>query len=341
MTVRNLLAKTDTVPASEGRTPVPVTNRIDFLFLFDVTNGNPNGDPENGGAPRVDPETSQGLVSDVAMKRKVRDMITKQLDVPGNRFGVLPRTRYDIFMRSDAVLNDLLDDAYRAIGAEPGAKKKKGKRGEQAEDAEGEAEAPKVKKAQKGAGKDDTRDRAQKWLLERYFDIRAFGAMLETGDSRAGHVKGAVWFGTSKSVDKVYDNEFTITRKAVTRSEDSDKTGTIGKKSLVSYGLYVMAGSIDPVAAQASGFDKDDLAQLWDALQMMFEHDKSACRGEMHAQKLFVFEHNGPFNKVPSHKLLDRVQIAKKVALPRKFGDYEVAVNLDGLPDSVTFSEML
>lgn len=346
-------AKTETTPAVEkaplfvpsNRTPVPLEKRYDFLFLFDVTNGNPNGDPENGGRPRVDPEDGRGLVSDVCMKRKVRDFILKQLQDEFNTLGTLDPYRFDIFMRSDAVLNETQDEAYAEVARRRGAPvtaaapepeeapeggKKKG-RG---------SDKPKGK-AQKGAGKDNTKQEAQALLLERYFDIRSFGAMMETGNSRCGAVKAPVWFGMAQSVDPIYDNELTITRKAITTTEDAHKSSTMGKKSVVSYGLYVMRGSVDAIAAQQTGFDQDDLAQLWDALQFMLDYDKSAARGDMRAQKLMVFEHDRALNRIPSHKLLDLVAIRKMVDLPRKFADYEVTVDESKLPKTVKFIDML
>ncbi len=264
------------------------SKRHEFVLLFDVKDGNPNGDPDAGNMPRVDPETMQGLVTDVALKRKVRDYVTlvKQ-NAPG----------YKIFIQSESSLNALIEEEAEALGAE---------------------------KNNKRANKD-----LQKKMLEQYYDIRMFGAVLTTGDYNAGQVRGPVQLTFARSFDPVLPLELTISRVAITTEADFDKKETeLGKKPLVPYGLYRAHGFFNPFLAKAAGISPDDLDLFWDALVNMFDFDRSAARGEMSVRGLIVFTHENPKGNAPAHKLFELVEVAKKVEVesPRSYEDYEIGL---------------
>ena len=262
------------------------SKRHEFVLLFDVKDGNPNGDPDAGNMPRVDPETMQGLVTDVALKRKVRDYVTlvKQ-NAPG----------YKIFIQSESSLNALIEEEAEALGAE---------------------------KNNKRANKD-----LQKKMLDQYYDIRMFGAVLSTGDYNAGQVRGPVQLTFARSFDPVLPLELTITRQARTTDERMESGQTeMGKKPLVPYGLYRAHGFFNPFLAKAAGISPDDLDLFWDALVNMFDFDRSAARGEMSVRGLIVFTHENPKGNAPAHKLFELVKVAKKaeVESPRSYEDYEI-----------------
>ncbi len=264
------------------------SKRHEFVLLFDVKDGNPNGDPDAGNMPRVDPETMQGLVTDVALKRKVRDYVTlvKQ-NAPG----------YKIFIQSESSLNALIEEEAEALGAE---------------------------KNNKRANKD-----LQKKMLEQYYDIRMFGAVLSTGDYNAGQVRGPVQLTFARSFDPVLPLELTITRQARTTDERMESGQTeMGKKPLVPYGLYRAHGFFNPFLAQAAGINPDDLDLFWNALVNMFDFDRSAARGEMSVRGLIVFTHENPKGNAPAHKLFELVRVTKKaeVESPRSYEDYEIGL---------------
>ena len=264
------------------------SKRHEFVLLFDVKDGNPNGDPDAGNMPRVDPETMQGLVTDVALKRKVRDYVTlvKQ-NAPG----------YKIFIQSESSLNALIEEEAEALGAE---------------------------KNNKRANKD-----LQKKMLEQYYDIRMFGAVLSTGDYNAGQVRGPVQLTFARSFDPVLPLELTITRQARTTDERMESGQTeMGKKPLVPYGLYRAHGFFNPFLAQAAGISPDDLDLFWNALVNMFDFDRSAARGEMSVRGLIVFTHENPKGNAPAHKLFELVKVTKKaeVESPRSYEDYEIGL---------------
>lgn len=291
--------------------------RYDFVMLYDVINGNPNGDPDAGNAPRIDPETGHGLVSDVCLKRKIRDFVS--LAKTENN---APLPGYDIYVSIGAVLNAQHDRAYEAEGLKQDAKKKSA----------------------------ETVDKARAWMCQTFFDIRTFGAVMTTG-TNCGQVRGPVQLAFSRSIDPIVSLEQTITRKAVTKQEDADKqiakdgsiTGTMGRKEIVPYGLYRVHGFINPFLAEQTGFSKDDLALLWQALQMMFEQDHSATRGEMATRKLIVFQHESKLGNAPAHTLFDRVNVSKKDPdmPPRAFRDYEVKIDEAGLPNGISLDVKL
>ena len=293
----------------------PLQNRYDFMLLFDVKDGNPNGDPDAGNLPRVDAETGEGLVTDVCIKRKVRNYIQLVKDgVPG----------CDIFVKEKAILNQQIEKAYADLGIDL---------------SKADAEGKKRNKAGQGQGEEVARARDK--MCQDYFDIRTFGAVMSTG-ANAGQVRGPVQLTFARSVDPVVTAEHSITRMAVATEAEAEKQSgdnrTMGRKNTVPYGLYVAYGFVSPALAKQTGFSEEDLALLWEALVGMFDQDHSAARGMMATQKLIVFKHDSALGNAPSHKLFDLVKIAKKpdVAVPRKFADYEVAVPTDDvLPTGV------
>lgn len=276
-------------------------NRYDFMLVFDVKDGNPNGDPDAGNLPRVDSETGEGLVTDVCLKRKVRNYV--QLVKAGE-------AGYDIFVKEKAILNNLVDEAYAELGIDANSKK---------------------------PAKGESVDKGRALMCKKYFDIRTFGAVMSTG-ANAGQVRGPVQMTFARSVGPVVTLEHSITRMAVTKVEDVEKERTMGRKNTVPYGLYVACGFVSPALAKQTGFSEEDLETLWTALVNMFDQDHSAARGMMATQKLIVFKHESALGNAPSHKLFDLVKIAKKadVAVARKFADYEVVVpSQDEMPQGV------
>ncbi|MGO9480901.1 MAG: type I-C CRISPR-associated protein Cas7/Csd2 [Candidatus Kryptoniota bacterium] len=277
-----------------------IKNRYDFVFLFDVKDGNPNGDPDQDNLPRVDAENQEGLVTDVCIKRKVRNYV--EVKSQGNEDGP------EIFIRQGNILNNIIEKA-------------KGK----------------------------TPHDRQVDLCKSYWDIRTFGAVLSTGENNAGTVRGPVQFTFSRSEDRVYQAEHSITRQAVATEEEAKKqekrefASTIGRKSTVPYGLYRMHGFVSAVDAAKTGFSEDDLSLLWEALVNAFEHDRSAARGEMNPRKLIVFKHESHLGNARAGELFERVKVEKKkeVVLPRAWNDYEVSIERDKLPNGVSIEEKL
>ena len=283
----------------------PLKNRYDFMLVFDVKDGNPNGDPDAGNLPRVDSETGEGLVTDVCLKRKVRNYV--QL-TKGTEAG------YDIFVKEKAVLNSLVDDAYAELGIDANAKK---------------------------PAKGETIDKGRALMCKKFYDIRTFGAVMSTG-ANAGQVRGPVQLTFARSVDPIVTLEHSITRMAVTKVEDIDKERTMGRKNTVPYGLYVAYGFVSPSLAAQTDFSEEDLETLWTALVNMFDQDHSAARGMMATQKLIIFKHDSALGNAPSHKLFDLVKVGKKedVVVPRKFAAYEVVVpKKEDIPSGVEVIE--
>jgi CRISPR-associated protein Csd2 len=268
-----------------------LSNRYEFVLLYDVENGNPNGDPDAGNMPRIDPETGYGIVTDVCLKRKIRNYVEMVAgDKPGNR----------IYIKEGIPLNTNHKEAYLAVGLEPGKK----------------ADVAGVNKA-------------REWMCKNFYDIRTFGAVLSVGDN-CGQVRGPVQINFSRSIDPIVQQEVTITRLTVTREEEADKERTMGRKHIVPYGLYRAEGYVSAKLAndetKGTGFSEEDLQLFWDALVNLFEHDHSAARGKLAVRKLFVFKHDSDLGSAPSHKLFDLIQVEKNdgVVVPRKFGDYRV-----------------
>lgn len=283
-----------------------IKNRYEFVMLFDVENGNPNGDPDAGNQPRIDPETNLGIVTDVCLKRKIRNYV--ELVKEGE-------AGYNILVKNDKSLNSKFTEAYDAQGLE------KGKKGEK---------------------KDDVL-KAQKYMCANYFDVRTFGAVMSTGDDQCGTVRGPVQINFARSIDPVYHQDITITRQAKT-TEDRQKKGEteMGKKSIVYYGLYRAEGYISAALAQkVTGFSDDDLELLWNAVINMFENDRSAARGKMCMRKLYIFKHESVLGNAPAHVLFDKIKAEKNSdAAPRSFSDYNVSVDAV-MPDGVELIEKL
>lgn len=282
-------------------------NRIDFVYIFDVQDGNPNGDPDAGNLPRVDAETGMGLVTDVCLKRKVRNYVQvakKQAD------------GYDIFVKEKAVLNDEIDKAH---------------------------DNSEVKNIQNEKEKTDA---ARKFMCKAYYDIRTFGAVMSTGKN-AGQVRGPIQLTFARSVDPVATSEHSITRIAVATKAEAEKqkgeNHTMGRKATVPYGLYVCHGFVSANLAKQTGFSEEDLNLFFEALKNMFDQDRSAARGLMSAQKLIVFRHESELGNAPANKLFELVEIktAEGVTVPRSFADYEVTVDENDLPEGVAKEELI
>jgi len=291
-----------------------IANRYEFVYLFDVTNGNPNGDPDAGNLPRLDPETNQGLVTDVCLKRKIRNYVAlEKSDAEG-----LPEPGYVIYMQEKSVLNNQHKQAYAALGIDPEPKKLP----------KDEAKAHEL----------------TRWMCTNFFDVRAFGAVMTT-EVNAGQVRGPIQLAFATSIDPVIPLEVSITRMAVTNEKDLEKERTMGRKHIIPYGLYRAHGFISAKLAERSGFSEDDLQLLWRALSNMFEHDRSAARGEMAARRLIVFKHEHPMGNAPAHKLFDLVTVQRvegEADTPaRCFADYQVSIDCAGLPAGVTVQEYL
>ena len=276
-----------------------IHNRYEFVYFFDVTNGNPNGDPDAGNMPRLDPESSKGLVTDVSLKRKIRNYI--QLS-QGDEQG------FDIYVQEKSVLNQQNQKAYDALG---------------------------IKSESKKLPKDQLKAKAvTDWMCTNFFDIRAFGAVMTT-EINSGQVRGPFQLAFAKSIDPIIPLEVSITRMAVTNEKDLEKERTIGRKHIVPYGLYRVHGFISAKLAEKTGFSENDLDKIWKALEMMFEHDHSAARGEMSARKLIVFKHQGSLGNAPAHKLFERVTVKRvngEVGTPASaFDDYAICLDIAGL----------
>lgn len=285
-----------------------IKNRYDFVVLFDVTNGNPNGDPDAGNLPRVDPETGLGLVTDVCLKRKIRNYVEAAKEgEPG----------YRIYIKENVPLQQRDQEALDYIGADD------------------------IKNVKK---KDPDADlKIRDFMCSNFYDIRTFGAVMTTfvkGALNCGQVRGPVQLGFARSIDPIAPQEITLTRVAITTAKDAENKSTeMGRKYIVPYALYQAEGYISAnLARKVTGFSEDDLTLLWQAIINMFENDHSAARGNMAVRELIVFKHDSELGNAPSYKLFERVHVQKKadVVVPRSYGDYEVTVDTDQLPQGVT-----
>ncbi len=281
--------------------PDSVCKRSDFVLLFDVMDGNPNGDPDAGNLPRVDAETGEGIVTDVCLKRKIRNFV--ELATGGEP----PNA---IYVKEKAVLNRSHQDAYEALDRDPN----------------------------KATGKAVTEVR--RYMCDHYFDVRTFGAVMSTGVN-AGQVRGPVQLTFGRSVGPIVSFDHSITRMAVTNERDLAKERTMGRKSTVPYGLYRAHGFISAAMARDTGFSDEDQNLLLRALAEMFEHDRSAARGMMSTRGLYLFEHESELGSAPAHALFDRVRVARRVEAPRSFSDFEVRVDEDDLPRGVTLRRVM
>jgi len=284
-----------------------IGNRYDFVFLYDVKDGNPNGDPDQANLPRSDAENQDGLVTDVCIKRKVRNYVMLKKNKASPESAYTPETGFDIFIRQGSVLNNMIDTA-----------------------------------------KGENPVQRQKTLASQYYDIRTFGAVLTTGEKGAGTVRGPVQFTFSRSEDRIFQAEHSITRCTVTTNEEAkaqekrENASTFGRKATVPYALYRMHGFVSAVDAIKTGFSEDDLELLWEALLNAFEHDRSAARGEMNPRKLIVFKHDSHLGNARSGQLFDLVKIKKNVELPRAWEDYMIEpIDKSSLPKGVTLIEKL
>ena len=292
-----------------------IKNRYEFVIVFDVENGNPNGDPDAGNMPRIDPETGYGLVTDVCLKRKIRNYVeTVKEEEEG----------YGIYIREDVPLNRSDNRAFEYIGMD-------GKN------------AKELKK------KDPKADiKIRDFMCRNFYDIRTFGAVMTTfvkASLNCGQVRGPVQIGFARSIDPIVSQEVTITRVAITTEEDAAKKSTeMGRKNIVPYALYRVEGYISAnLARKVTGFSEDDLELLWEAIINMFEHDHSAARGKMAVRELIVFKHSKELGDCPAYKLFDAIEVSKKdgVIYPRKYQDYEVKIHEEQIPDTVEMTRKI
>lgn len=289
-----------------------IMNRHDFALIFDVQDGNPNGDPDAGNLPRIDAETGCGLVTDVCLKRKVRNYVQMTQD---------PMKGLDIFVKEKAILNQLIECAYKELGIDlekPPADERDGKR-----------------RNENGVGQGREVEKARQQMCGRYFDIRSFGAVMSTG-ANAGQVRGPVQMTFARSVDPIVSLEHSITRMAVATEAEAEKQGgdnrTMGRKNTVPYGVYVTHGFVSPYLAAQTGFSESDLELLWEALINMFEHDRSAARGLMSTQKLIIFKHDSALGNAPAQSQFARISVEAVSSPPRSIRDYRIILDGQELP---------
>lgn len=299
-----------------------IKSRYEFVILFDVENGNPNGDPDAGNMPRIDPESGLGLVTDVCLKRKIRNYIeTVKEDEKG----------YKIYIREDVPLNRSDKEACQALGVDEADDKK-------------QTEA--LKKLKKN---DPDADRKLRdYMCREFYDVRTFGAVMTTfvkASLNCGQVRGPVQIGFARSIDPIISQEVTITRVAITTEKDAENKSTeMGRKNIVPYGLYRAEGYISAnLARKVTGFSEEDLELLWDAIINMFEHDHSAARGKMAVRELIVFKHSKELGDCPAYKLFDAVEVRKNEGkeYPRCYQDYTVELHKDKIPESVEVMRMI
>jgi CRISPR-associated protein Csd2 len=282
-----------------------IVNRYEFVYLFDVENGNPNGDPDSGNMPRIDPETSFGIVTDVCLKRKIRNYVDI---VKGNE------APYKIYIREKTVLTTERKGAYLSLSEKD--------------------REDKLKSA----------DLGRIFMCKNYFDVRTFGAVMSTTENNCGQVRGPVQLNFARSIESIVPLEVTITRMAVETEKEREKERMMGRKHIVPYGLYKAEGYISAFLAKQTGFNNNDLELLWEALINMFDHDHSAARGKMNARKLFLFKHDSPLGNASAHELFEIIKIGRSDITEkpaRAFSDYFIEVNKSGIPSGVTLEEKL
>lgn len=295
-----------------------IKNRYDFLYLFDVKDGNPNGDPDMANSPRFDPETFQGLVTDVCLKRKIRDYVFAKKSEEGT-----PASGYDVFVLQGHSLENRQRMPYDNL-----------------------AELKDKAKGSKTGRKEIEIARA--WMCRNFFDIRAFGAVMSTTDFNCGQVRGPIQLTFARSLDRVFTSEHAITRVAYTTEEKRASTSAnteMGNKHTLAYGLYVAHGFVNPHLAQppyGTGFSEEDLTILWEALGNMFDLDHSASRGLMTCRGLFIFRHASLLGNAPAHRLFERISVQKKesVESPRRFSEYEISIDKKDFPEGVELIQM-
>ena len=299
-----------------------IKNRYEFVVLFDVENGNPNGDPDSGNMPRIDPESGLGLVTDVCLKRKIRNYVeTVKEDAKG----------YKIYIKEDVPLNRSDREACESLGIT------------ETEDKKVTEALKKLKKSDK-----DVDIKLRDYMCDNFYDIRTFGAVMTTfvkASLNCGQVRGPVQLGFARSIDPIVSQEVTITRVAITTEKDAENKSTeMGRKNIVPYGLYRVEGYISAtLARKVTGFSEEDLDLLWEAIINMFENDHSAARGKMAVRELIVFKHSKELGDCPAYKLFDAVEVRKKedIEYPRKYQDYTVQIHEEMIPDSVEMKRMI
>ena len=283
-------------------------NRIDFLFIFDCLDGNPNGDPNMDNLPRQDPETGHGLVSDVAIKRRIRDYV----EATGKR----------IYVKAGTALDETRDEAYQALGVDDGSAK--------------DTDDGKKKMAKGLAKKDTSIDSLRDWMCEKFYDIRTFGAVMSQSKKNCGQVRGPVQITFSRSIDPIVPMSQAITVCAAQTGAEDKENQTMGRKAMMPYGLYVGRGFFSPALANQTGFSSDDFKLLMQALLGMFEQDRSASRGTQTMRKVVLFQHSSPLGNARSADLFDLVKIVSKTKTPRSFSDYSIEVGkVDGVEVTV------
>ena len=299
-----------------------IKNRYEFVVLFDVENGNPNGDPDSGNMPRIDPESGLGLVTDVCLKRKIRNYVeTVKEDAKG----------YKIYIKEDVPLNRSDREACESLGIT------------ETEDKKVTEALKKLKKSDK-----DVDIKLRDYMCDNFYDIRTFGAVMTTfvkASLNCGQARGPVQLGFARSIDPIVSQEVTITRVAITTEKDAENKSTeMGRKNIVPYGLYRVEGYISAnLARKVTGFSEEDLDLLWEAIINMFENDHSAARGKMAVRELIVFKHSKELGDCPAYKLFDAVEVRKKeeIEYPRKYQDYTVQIHEEMIPDSVEMKRMI
>lgn len=299
-----------------------IKNRYEFVVLFDVENGNPNGDPDSGNMPRIDPESGLGLVTDVCLKRKIRNYVeTVKEDAKG----------YKIYIKEDVPLNRSDREACESLGIT------------ETEDKKVTEALKKLKKSDK-----DVDIKLRDYMCDNFYDIRTFGAVMTTfvkASLNCGQVRGPVQLGFARSIDPIVSQEVTITRVAITTEKDAENKSTeMGRKNIVPYALYRVEGYISAnLARKVTGFSEEDLDLLWEAIINMFENDHSAARGKMAVRELIVFKHSKELGDCPAYKLFDAVEVRKKeeIEYPRKYQDYTVQIHEEMIPDSVEMKRMI
>lgn len=311
------------------------TKRHDFTFLFDVTNGNPNGDPDAGNLPRIDPETMRGLVTDVCIKRKIRDWV----DMTRSN-----EERFEIYIQNKGIaLNDFNKRAQQAVfelkaaenGQEHTATETKRAKG-----AKGDEQGKDVKVSESSSSRQNAR---REWMCDHFYDIRTFGAVLSTGDYPAGQVRGPIQLTFAQSIDPIIPLDISITRVAVTEIDLTKKTtSTMGRKSFVPYGLYLGHGFFVPHFAKQTGFSAADLELFWTAFRSIWDVDRSASRGMLALRGLYIFSHDNALGNAPAHSLFDRIDVKTNagVQAPRHISDYTVTVADTDLPEGVTLTHL-
>ena len=293
-----------------------IQNRYDFILLFDVKDGNPNGDPDGGNLPRVDSETGCGLVTDVCIKRKIRNFIGVVKD---------EQPPYDIYIKEKAVLNQTHEKAYKAIE-------------EKKDSISSSDEKSKISKKSKNIV--ESVKKARDWMCKNFYDVRTFGAVMSTGVN-CGQVRGPVQLTFGRSIDRIVPQEHSITRMAVTTDKEAERqqggNRTMGRKFTIPYGLYCSYGFVSAHLAEQTGFDEEDLNLFWKALTQMFEHDRSASRGAMATRGLYIFKHENKLGNVLAHDLFDLIKpkLKENNRSPRSFGDYIVEIEASKLPKEI------